>query len=155
VLCGALALSLHSPAPAAALSAAQQSASFPRLTHWWGGSPTSDNAKRDYYAPYNDEPLAPDTSVITGLRSTNPGIILLASSSAAELDYSPTNERAFDSQRAAAIPTSWLLTQVGSTLTSPLSASSTSVSVADTSKFRTGDLIVVDDERCIVTGVGS
>ena len=90
------------------------------------------------------------------MRAYNPALILLSSSSAAELDISPTNIRSFDAQRVGAIPTSWLLLQVGSTLSAPItSASSTSFSVADTSKFRVNDLVVVDDEKCLVTAVST
>ena len=149
-------LALSSPRPAAALTAGQQSTTFPRLTHWWGSSSLAEDARRDYYVPNFSDPQNPDTAAIAKLRALNPNIILLASSSAAELDYSLNNDRAHDAQRLGAIPTAWLLTQVGSTLTLPVtSTSSTSISVADTSKFRVSDLIVIDDEKCLVTAIGS
>jgi hypothetical protein len=105
---------------------------------------------------HNDDPLHPDTGAMATMRALNPALILLASSSAAELDFSPTNTRTFDAQRIGSIPTSWLLLQVGSTLSAPVtSASALNISVADTSKFRVNDLVVVDDEKCLVTAVGS
>ena len=154
----AVTLVLSTPQPAAAASTAGRQAthSFPRLAEWWGRSSLAENARRDYYQPNNEDPLHPDTGAMATLRALNPNIILLTSSSAAELDYSPTNDRTYDAQRIGAIPTSWLLLQVGSTLTSPVtSASATTISVADTSKFRVDDLVVIDDEKCLVTAVES
>ena len=70
----------------------------------------------------------------------------------------PTGPASYDAERIGAVPTSWILTQVGSTL----SASVTTVvrptqvlPVADSSKFRTGDLIVIENEKCLVTAVGA
>ena len=130
---------------------APSSASFPRLADWWGNSPLADDARRDYFAKYDYEPMHPDTIAIATLRTLNPNIILLANASAAELNYSAGNDRAWDAQRIGAIPTSWLLTQVGSKLISSVASTSTpTISVADTSKFRVNDLIVIDDEKCLV-----
>ncbi len=150
VLAVAILVVLISASPALA-----QNSGYPRLGHWWGSATATENTKLDYYAPYNSDPLRPDTNAIASLRSANPGVILLTSSSAAEVDYSATNEVAYDAQRLAAIPNSWILTQVGSTLSAGLTASATSVSVVDTSKFRVNDLIIIDNERCVVTAVGT
>src|SRR5450756_179690 len=135
----AVALVLNSPHPAAASTTGLSSARFPRLGDWWGNSTLAEDARRDYYVPVDGDPLHPDTTRIATLRALNPNIILLASASAAELNYSLVNDRAYDAERLGAIPTSWLLTQVGSTLTSCISASTQTIPVADTSKFRVND----------------
>ena len=153
----AVALALTSPSPAAALTPGQASVGYPRLAHWWGGAgPLAESARRDYYVPSDVDALHPNTAQIATLRALNPTIILLASSSACELNYSKDNNRAYDAEQIGAIPTSWLLLQVGSTLSAPVtSTSATTISVADVSKFRVNDLIVIDNEKCVVTGVGS
>jgi hypothetical protein len=153
----AVALVLSSPRPAAASTTAGPPLAFPRFSAWWGsGNSLAEDALRDYYVPYDYDPLHPDTGAIATLRALNPNIILLASSNAAELDYSSVNDRAFDEQRIGAIPTSWLLTQVGSTLASSITSTSTqTIAVADASKFRVNDLVVIDDEKCFVTNIGS
>ncbi len=125
------------------------------MANWWGAGTPAEMARRDYFVPTEADPLHPDTARIATLRALNPAIILLASSSAAELGYSATNDAAYNSERLAAIPTSWILTQVGSTLLTDLTASATSVPVADASKFRVDDLVVIDNERCVVTAVGN
>ena len=150
----ALSLALILPQPTMASLPSQSAHRFPRLAEWWGNSSLATNARRDYYVAYNEDPLNPNTSAIATMRSLNPSLLLLASSSAAELDFSETDKASFDAQRIGAIPTSWLLLQVGSTLSAPVtSASATSFSVADLSKFRVNDLVVIDDEKCLVTAV--
>ncbi len=149
------AISLSTPQPAAA-AVSQAAHSFPRLSEWWGRAPLAENAKRDYYVMWNDDPMRPDTAAMATMRAANPNLILLTCSSAAELDYSSTDNATFDAQRIGAIPTSWLLLQVGTTLSAPVtSTTATTFQVADSSKFRVNDLAVVDDEKCVVTAVGS
>lgn len=133
----------------AAGAVSQASHPFPRLAEWWGDLPTTLAAKRDYFAPSDS-----DASQIRPLRTLNPDIILLASSSAAELDWSDDSKAAtFNAQRIGTIPTSWLLLQVGSRLSAGVDGSSKVIYVGDATKFRIGDLVVVDDEKCLVTGI--
>lgn len=126
---------------------------FPRLAIWWGSSSTANLSLGTFCVPWGD-PLKPVPSALASLRLRSPGLLLLGAASAAQLDYSPAGDRAYDEQRLGAIPNAWLLKQVGSTLTSALSAGDVTVHVADAGRFRVKDLVVVEEERCVVTGIG-
>lgn len=117
---------------------------FPRLAIWWPdneGQPAAERARFDYI-----ELMTNQADHIPELRAANPNIILLASSNARELNFDA------EMRQASA---QWLLTQQGSTLTGAVDAGTGTFPVADTSRFRTGDYVVVQEEIAKVTGIGS
>lgn len=135
--------------------------SFPRLGMWWPDTQTqslSSIARYDWLilGDWN----ADDAPQIRALR---PDIILLNSTNAGEVGYNPDpgadpSENA-ELRRASA---RWLLTQVGSTLTTAVSATRTVLPVAAVTTVRAGgpidlfmpgDTVVIEDELALVQTV--
>ena len=138
--------------PQVATAAVVQPA-FPHLATWWpNASAQTDTAlaRADWIALQNY-----DSGRIAGLRAVNPSIVILGYTDARELNYiiGDYNNAANVTLRSAS--TDWVLTQIGSTLTSPISASTTSIPVADVTKFVVGDMVLVDNEYLHVDAVGA
>lgn len=132
---------------------------FPRLAAWWPGSaPASDIAKRDYVMLWENDPAHPaqDRSAIL---AENPNMMFMSEGSARELTYRVDNSsRAYEAERLGAVPRSWVLLQVGSTLTEPvtsLTSATLKVAVASPALFLVGDLVLVDSEYMSVTAVAN
>ena len=164
----AITLLALSPQPAFALTNGQSLAtSYPRVAMWWPNAttPLADVSKLDYVVPYEWQPTSPDTTRLATLRSLNPAQFLFADASTSELNYrqpnsagAPSGSATYDSERIGAIPTSWILKQVGSTLSAAITTVSTpqqTISVTDSTKFGAGDLVIIDDEKCLVVSVST
>ena len=162
----AVAILVASAVPSLALTNGQPvAASFPRVGLWWpnGQAPISDLARLDYVLPYEWQPMQPDTARLAAIRSANPSETVFADASTCELTYrqpdangNPDGVANYDAQRLGAIPTSWILKQVGSTLGAAITTVSRptqSISVADGTKFRAGNLAIIEDEKCQVVSV--
>jgi hypothetical protein len=162
----ALTLVATSARPALGLTNGQAvNTAFPRVSMWWpnGSAPSADLAKLDYLVPYEWQPMQPDTARLATLRALNPSQALFADASTCELNYrqpdsagNPSGSASYDTERIGAIPTSWILTQVGSTLSASITTVTRpqqSITVADGTKFRAGNLVVIDDEKCLVVSV--
>lgn len=92
---------------------------------------------------------------IAALRALNPNIVLLAPTNARELDYvlGPDEYDNPANVELRSASTDWMLTQVGSSLTADISASATSIPVADVTKFAKNEMVLVDHELMYVTGI--
>jgi len=95
---------------------------FPRLGMWW---PDPENQSLDDIARYDLMMLGneqSDRDVIAGLRLRNPDILLLTSTNACEMPSIPVAQipDPILQSWAQLIPADWLLTQVGSQLTTPI-----------------------------------
>ncbi len=127
---------------------------YPRLAFWNSGqAPTTEMARRDYAKLAERDPEDPraDRSTILAL---NPAMKFMSDGTGKELNYRVTNsDPAFEARRIGAIPTSWILLQVGSTLPSGITSSVRSIPVVDGSKFRTGDLVICGDEKMYVSAL--
>jgi putative cell wall-binding protein len=134
---------------------------FPRLALWWpdpSTQPLADLARYDMLALGDRH-----SPRIPGLRTLNPDIILLDSTNACELAYDPAaGPNAPINERLAAVPAEWLLTQVGSRLAAPVSATGTALRVAAVDAvvngktirlFVPGESIVIDGEVAHITKV--
>jgi hypothetical protein len=133
--------------------AAVTSPAFPRLAVWWPDAdtqPIADLAKCDWIALQNG-----DASHIGALRAANPNIIVLGDTNARELNYVLGNYNSPYNAELRSASTDWMLTQVGSTLTVPITASATTIPVADVTKFAVGQMVLVDHELMSVTGVNA
>jgi hypothetical protein len=125
---------------------------FPRLAIWWPDSdhqPVADRARVDWIALQNY-----DADHIAELRAANPSIIILGSTSARELNYSLNDYDDPQNVELRNASTDWILTQVGSTLTADITTSTTSIPVADVSKFAVGEMVLVDHELMHVSAIG-
>lgn len=99
----------------------------PRLGMWW---PDTRNQSLDDIARYDLVMLGfsvSDRDSIPGLRLRNPDILILTSTNACEIPSVPVNQITDPILRAWGqfVPTDWLLTQVGSTLTQGIDAAQT------------------------------
>jgi len=116
---------------------------FPRLGMWLPSytQPLADRARYDWIVD-NSGPIA--SAQIGGLRAANPDIVLLAYTSARNINYSFTdyNIRANVELRTASLD--WVLTQVGSRLAANVSAAALAIPVTDGTKFVAGEVIVFD-----------
>ena len=149
VACSAVLFSAPQPARAASRP------NYPRLAFWWCQVvPDTTRAKWDMGVLSENDPARPtaDRSVIL---AQNPDFQFLAQASGRELDYkaSPTQAPSWEAERIGAIPTSWILKQVGSTLSSAITNSATSIPVANGTRFVAGDLAIVDNEKMKVVSV--
>ena len=125
---------------------------FPRLGMWWPDPEvqnTSDIARydfitlHDYWAGYLEE-----------LNDLNPQQIVLNSTNACELSYTDSN--------IGDIPAEWFLTQVGSTLSADIDATTTQIRVEEVlvfdggspvSLFEPGDTVLLEGESLRVLDV--
>jgi hypothetical protein len=148
-----LVLSLGAPAPALASNVSNlASLSYPRLCVWWPNNDTQSVAARARYDWIEMQWY--DAGHIAELRAANPNIVLLTSNSGRELNYNSDYSNWTNVELRSA-STDWLMTQVGSTLSGPISATTTSIPVADTTKFAVKDFVLVDHELMTVTAVGT
>jgi hypothetical protein len=135
---------------------------YPRLAMWW---PNTYTQSAQQLARYDWLALTEvDRHAIRSIRALNPNEILLNSTNACELDLDPWSSMSGENAEIAALPAQWLLTQVGSTLSAPITAASTSIPVAavtgssggrSIALFSVGDNIVIDDEIMYVTGINT
>ncbi len=144
-----VAMLLAAPQPAHAAAGG-----YPRLAFWnsWQ-APTTEMAKRDYAKLAEADPRIPARTAPPSWRST-PARNSCRTARGKELNYKVSNsDPAFEARRIGAIPTSWILLQVGSTLPSGITSSVRSIPVVDGSKFRTGDLVICGDEKMYVSAL--
>jgi hypothetical protein len=129
--------------PQAAHAAVTQPA-FPRLAVWWPNNDTqsaTDRARCDWIALQSH-----DANHIAELRAANPNLVVLGSTSARELNYRLGNYDDPFNVELRGVSTDWMLTQIGSSLTSAVDAATTSIPVADVTKFAVGEMALVDHE---------
>lgn len=127
---------------------------FPRTAVWWpvGTIPASALARYDVVILADWE-----RTRASQVRALHPAAVILDSTNACELPYAPDDPAANAALRK--VPAAWLLTQVGSQLAAPVSASATSFRVAAVTGpgglalFRAGDSVVVGDEVAYVASV--
>jgi hypothetical protein len=127
--------------------------SFPRLATWWPDTDTqstADLARCDWIALQNY-----DAPHIAALRAANPGIVVLGSTSARELNYNFDDYNNPVNVALRSVSTDWFLTQVGSTLTANITASATSIPVADVTKFAVGEMVLVGNELMHIEAIGT
>jgi hypothetical protein len=126
---------------------------FPRLGMWWPNSdkqPAADRARYDWIELQNS-----DSNHIAELRALKPDMIILGATNARELNYRVDDYNDSLNIELRSASTDWMLTQVGSKLASGVTAASTTIPVADTSKFAVGEMALVDHELVNITAVGS
>jgi hypothetical protein len=143
------------PDPALAATAGQSfSMPFPRLAMWFPDSETEslDDIARFDYALLKVR----QSSLIAGLKSRNPDMLLLTYLTAVEMPLK-SELGAPDSENGPVmkLANEWFLTQVGSRLKTAVNGYQTSLPVADVSVFRVGDVLVIDRELAKVTAVGT
>jgi hypothetical protein len=138
-------------APRVALAASNPN--YPRLATWWPDTDTQSAAKitNSNYVVLQQW----DISHIAQLRAANPNVILLGSTNARELNYYLADYNNAVNVELRSASTDWMLTQVGSKLTSDITASTTSIPVADVTKFAVGEMVLVDHELMHVESVGT
>ncbi len=126
---------------------------YPRLGMWWPNpweQPLTDIARYDWVilSDYEKE-------FVTPLKTINPQLTLLNATNACELSWNADEE-------TASIPAQWFLTQVGTTLTQAVDATSTTLHIAETrvdsgeenlALFEVGDTALIDGESVRITAV--
>jgi hypothetical protein len=134
---------------------------FPRLGMWWP-DPETQSLRR--IARY-DWVILDDSQVATALslKARHPDQLVLNSTNACELGIDPDKPASsWENADLAKVPNAWLLTQVGSVLTSPALAGDTTLYVAETtgtvaggsaSLFEPGDVLVLGEELVEVQAV--
>ncbi len=135
------------PVPASAWIQGQPfQAGFPRLANWSpdvASQPATSLAQYDYLVLYEDQ-----RGAIPALRQANPQIMLLTYTSAAEIGVIHP--------LLSEVPNKWLLSQVGSRLTSSVTSETTTFAVATTRVFKIGQLAEVGEELVrVVSKCGS
>ena len=134
---------------------------FPRVACLWplGVSTPAQIAGFDYAALQS-----PDRNA--ALRALNPDIILLhsyAGQNACEVTIDASKSGAeWPNTTLAKASARWILTQVGTTLSSAIGTATTTIPVKATTAgspaialFKAGDILVIDDELCQVQAVGA
>lgn len=135
---------------------------YPRLGMWWPDLSTQlieDVARYDWVI-LGDW----DSDSVADLKVLNPDILLLNSTNACELGFDPDADPSdiWSNAEIQKIPAGWFLTQVGSTLTEEVDASSTTLHVAAVTAsdskntydlFIPGDAVLIDGESALVTAV--
>jgi hypothetical protein len=123
---------------------------------WWPNNyaqPLADRARYDWIGMGNY-----DADRAAALRAANPNIKLFGSNNARELDWREgdyTHELNVELRSASL---AWLLTQVGSTLTTDIDGTTTVIPVAAISRngsvlFAAGDVFVIDDELFKISSI--
>jgi len=133
---------------------------FPRLGMWWPDTKKQSLAK---IARYDWVILGEwDKEVIPELRTLNPDIVLLNSTNACELSFDPNPDYPEANLDVKNIPAEWFLTQVGTTLSSDVDATTTTfkvsaVTTTDGSQtynlFIPGDTAVIGSESVYIKAV--
>ena len=140
----------------AAEAPAAAAASYPRLMAWWPdvhSIPAAEIARYDAVILYDW--AAPQAKTI---KAADPSTDIFLSTSASELTmYTEVNPEAWKNAKLAAASARWSVTQPGSTLTSAITATATTigVAVADSTRFRVGDVLVIDEEFLEVQAVNA
>ncbi|MDY0088602.1 MAG: fibronectin type III domain-containing protein, partial [Coriobacteriia bacterium] len=144
---GTVVLALVVALSALALPHPAAAADFPRISSIWPASATPDSllAKHEYVVLGRYE-----KSRIPKIRALNPDVLLLTTDNAIEIAH----------EQIASYPTQWLLTQVGSTLTSAVNSTTKVLPVAATTAsgktlFIPGDLVVIGNEVATVESVAA
>jgi hypothetical protein len=124
---------------------------YPRLGMWWPNTweqPVADIARYDWviYGDWNKENLP-------AIKALNPNQQMLNSTNACELSFNAdADAEPWENEDVLAIPSAWFLTQVGTTLTQAVNASTTAFHVAAltaTDGEETYDLFVPGDTALI------
>jgi len=132
---------------------------FPRLGMWW---PDPWEQSLDDIARYDWVILGDAAEFIAPLKSRNPDILLLNSTNACELSYSPDPDAHDWENEVRDIPAEWFLTQVGTTLTQAVDDEETlfhvtAVTVTDGTDvydlFVPGDAAVIEGESVLIEEV--
>lgn len=130
---------------------------FPRIGTW----SVSDSASASSIARFDCVVMGGwQLGKVKQAKVLNPGLIALWGGNACEMALDPSLPIGATYNRdIAALPASWMLTQVGSRLVAPVSATATSLHVVSTSAagkrlFIVGDTAVIDREVVLVTAVG-
>ncbi len=128
---------------------------YPKLGLWWPDKsyPMNINAiaKHDWVCLEDWS-----KSSVAKIHAVNPATKVLDSSNACELRYNPAAgpTDAMNFEFAAASP-QWILTGVGTTLSSPINNSTTVIPVGNASRFAVQDLVVCENEVMYVQSVGT
>ena len=123
---------------------------------WWPNNHTQSAASR---ARYDWVSLGTaDADHIAELRAANPDIKLFCSTAARALNYREDDYSDPLNAELRSVSLSWVITQVGSRLTSAVDANTTIFPVAETAKsgktlFVVGDVLVIDNELLKITAV--
>jgi len=136
---------------------------FPRLSMWWPDTDVETDARM---ARYDWVAFGPwdDPAVATRLHALNPDMLVLNATNACETDLDPDKPASSPANaHIRPIPAAWLLTQVGSTLTSRVSTDTRTFHVANTrgteadgerfDLFVPGDIVVIDGELARINAV--
>lgn len=134
---------------------------FPRLGMWW---PDPWEQSLSKIARYDWVILGPwAVEFIPNLRTLNPDILLLTSTNACELSYNAAPDaEPWENEAVLKIPPEWFLTQVGSTLTEPVDATTTMFHVAAVTAtdgvevyelFVPGDTALIAGESVLIEAV--
>jgi len=132
--------------------AASAPPAFPRIAVWWpdpARQTAADLARCDWIALQSR-----DADRIAQLRALTPDILVLGSTSARELNYNLNYYNDPVNVEFRSVSTDWMLTQVGSTLGADITASATSIPVADVTRFAAGEMALVDHELVWIEAVG-
>lgn len=142
-------------------SSSTSSLPFPRLGMWWPDTEKQSVARIARY----DWVILDDWQVETAraLKRRHPDQLILNATNACELGLDPDRPASsWENTAVAQVPTSWLLTQVGSTLTSPALVGDQVLHVAETtadvsgervSLFEPDDVLVLGNELVQVKAV--
>jgi hypothetical protein len=134
---------------------------FPRLGMWWPDTweqPLADIARYDWVI-FGDW----DRENVPQIKALNPDLLALNSTNACELSYDPAPDApSWDNEDVLAIPPQWFLTQVGTTLTVDVDATTTTFPVAAVTTtdgttvyplFVVSDTVLVEGESVLVEGI--
>jgi hypothetical protein len=138
--------------PEKSQAAVTPSPNFPKTGTFYPDVSTSariaEVAKLDYVVlTYGQD------SAISSLKSLNPDIIILSG-------YNASREVAISSLTTWNLPPQWLLTQVGSTLSSNIDATTQTIPVNSLTQngvtlFAVGQYLLIDGELCTITAVNT
>ncbi|MDO8847183.1 MAG: putative glycoside hydrolase [Coriobacteriia bacterium] len=149
-------ISAATEAAVAAEVSATANAGYPRLVAWWPdvhSLAAEDIARFDAVILYDW--AGPQAQAI---KAADPATEIFLSTSASELTmYTELNPESWKNAKLAAASARWSVTQPGSTLTSAITAATTTIGVAtaDSTRFRVGDVLAIDEEFLEVQAVNA
>jgi hypothetical protein len=126
---------------------------YPRVAIWWPDpdeQAPADLAGCDWIALQSQ-----DAHHIAQLRSLNPSLIVLGSTSSREVNYDLNDYGHPANVELRTVSTDWMLTQVGTTLAAGVTTSTTTIPVKDISKFAVGEMVLVGHELMHIEAIGS
>jgi len=132
---------------------------FPRLGMWWPNTheqPLKDIARYDWVVLTVD-----DNQAAKQLKKLNANMVLLTSTNACELSYTPDESIGGENQILRNIPAEWFLTQVGSTLREDVDKTTKIIPVEAVigeqglELFIPGDTAVIEGESVLIQSVNS